>query len=268
MQIGGRQGMGDLALAQAVYANYCEMWRAVGAVAPDGSVFDVQQRSDMLLVRSTYTQRIPHMILDPIVDGAGVRDWIACIVRDLTADPVSVMVAIPPGEEQSPLVHALRAEGFLPSTRPLVAMACRAPSPRTRDEYDCEISIATQETDLEEARELLARVFGLPSEVFAFYTPPSLVHTYIARCRRMMVASMCLCPFAGVAGVYSVAVLPEARGRGHARRLVRRALQDAAQRGLTNAVLSCDRSLVGLYQPIGFTACWDLAAYWLEAWWR
>ncbi|HWE61617.1 MAG TPA: GNAT family N-acetyltransferase [Chloroflexota bacterium] len=260
--------MDDLALAQAVYTNYCEMWRAVGAVAPDGSIFEVQQRSDMLLVRSRYTQRIPHMILDPVVDGRTVHDWIAFLVQELAADPISLMVAIPPGQEQSLLVDALRAEGFMPSARPLVAMARVAEPPARDTNLPPAISIASSETELAEARDLLARIFGLPDEVFAFYTPPSLVRTYVLRHHGMLVAAMCLCPFAGYAGVYSVGVLPSARGRGYARHLVRRALQDAARGGLPIAVLSCERNLVGLYQALGFTTCWDLAAYWLEAWWR
>lgn len=263
----GKRCLADIALAQAAYANYCEMWRAVGALAPSGSVFDVEQRADMLLIRSNYARRVPHMILDPVVDHAAVHDWVSTLVRDLAADPVSLVVGIPPGQEHSSMVAALKAEGFQPAVRPKVAMACQG-LPLAGDEDLDGIEVAQSEPALQEARELLAGVFGLPSDVFAFYTPPSLVTTYLLRLDGTAIAAMCLCPFAGCAGIYSVAVIPSARGRGYARRLVRAALRDAAARGLDTAVLSCERSLVGLYQALGFAVCWELAEYWLEAWWR
>lgn len=130
------------------------------------------------------------------------------------------------------------------------------------------ISLASGEAELSEARDLLARVFGLPSLVFAFYTPPSIVHTYVFRQDGRAMGAICLCPFAGSAGIYSVGVLPSARGRGLARRLVRHALAEAVAMGYRRAVLSCERHLTGLYLPFGFKACWDLRSYWLEAWWR
>lgn len=260
--------MADLELGQAFYANYCQMWRDVGAVASADSAFQVRQRADMLLVRSNLPQRIPHMVLDPIVDGRDVRDWVARVADHVNTDRGSLMVAMPPGAEHSPLALALQAEGFVAAARPMVAMAHAGPIPGEREAPRCETAIAGTEAELREARELLARVFGLPAEVFAFYTPPALVTTYLLRRRGTAVAALCLCPFAGVAGIYSVAVTPEERGRGHARRLVRRALRDAAQQGMPMAVLSCDRALVGLYRALGFAPCWELAAYWLETWWR
>lgn len=260
--------MTDLELAQAFYTNYCEMWRTVGAVAPAGSAFSVRQCSDMLLIRSNLPRRIPHMILDPVVDGRATREWVGYVVEQLTASPVSLMVAIPPGEEQSPLVRALEGEGFMPGARPLVAMARAGAALEVRTEPGSEITVATTGADLAEAQELLAVVFGLPLEVFAFYTPPALVRTYLLRRQGTATAAMCLCPFAGYAGIYSVAVLPAARGRGYARLLIQAALRDAMSQGMGTAVLSCERNLVGLYRSLGFTACWDLAAYWIETWWR
>jgi ribosomal protein S18 acetylase RimI-like enzyme len=258
----------DLELAQAFYANYCHMWREVGAVASEESAFQVQQTADMLLVRSKLPQRIPHMILDPLVDGRAVRAWVTHMTQQLTADHGSLMVAIPPGAEHSPLVSALQMEGFMAGAHPMVAMAHVGPVPTGRGGPHRDVVIARTEAELHEARELLARVFGLPLEVFAFYTPAALVTTYLLRRRGVPVAALCLCPFAGCAGIYSVAVTPAERGRGYARCLVRQALLDALAQGMQTAVLSCDRTLVGLYRALGFVPCWDLAAYWLETWWR
>ena len=259
--------MSDLELASAVYENYCAMWREAGAIAPSGSIFAVQQRPDMLLIRSNYARRIPHMILAPTLNGHVPSAWVAGMARELTVDPISLMVAIPPGAEDTPLIPALAAEGFLPAARPHVAMVAPLGDPAP-DSRPGAISLASGEADLAEARDLLARVFGLPSLVFAFYTPPSIVHTYLLRQDGRALGAVCLCPFAGSAGIYSVGVLPSARGRGLARRLVRHALGEAAGMGYRRAVLSCERHLTGLYLPFGFRPCWDLSSYWLEAWWR
>ena len=260
--------MSDLELASAVYENYCSMWRAAGAIAPSGSIFVVQQRPDMLLIRSNYARRIPHMILSPTLNGHVPSAWVAGVTRELTAEPISLMVAIPPGAEDSPLLPALAAEGFLPAARPHVAMVAQLGTAAIQAGGSGAIGLASGEADLEEARDLLARVFGLPSLVFAFYTPPSIVHTYVLRQDGRALGAICLCPFAGSAGIYSVGVLPSARGRGLARRLVRHALGEAAAMGYRRAVLSCERHLTGLYLPFGFRPCWDLRSYWLEAWWR
>lgn len=259
--------MTDVALGRAVYANLCQMWREVGRAAGDRGAFDVQSRPDMLLIRSTHAQRVPHMVLDPRVPDAQAATWTSRLVGELGNGPTSLMIGISPGDEEGALVAALRAEGFQAESRPKIAMTCSladlAPGGR-----DAAIAEARTQRDLAEARELLGSVFGLPVQVFAFYTPPDLVSTYVLRRKGQPLAAVCLCPFAGSAGIYSVGVLPHARGHGYARRLVAHTLMEAAARGLGTAVLSCERQLVPLYLPLGFESRWELRNYWLEAWWR
>lgn len=264
----GLHGRGDLALARAVYANFCQMWREVGAAAADTTVFDVQQRPDMLLVRSNYAQRVPHMILDPVVPLDHVAEWASRIVRELADGIVSLMVTLPPGMETGALAGAMRREGFLPASKRQVSMACTMVRGHLNDPDDPAIQRASDVAQLDLARGVLARVFGLPASVSAYYTPPELVETLLCYDEGSVVGVACLCPFAGSAGVYSVAVLPAYRGRGYARRLVNRMLVHAARRGYDTAVLSCERHLIPLYQRLGFRACWEPSSYWLDAWWR
>ena len=259
--------MADVALGRAVYANLCQMWREVGRAAGGRGAFDVQSRPDMLLIRSTYAQRVPHMVLDPHVPDARAAAWTAQLVGELGTGPTSLMIGIPPGREDGVLVTALRAEGFQAESRPKIAMTASLADavPGGRDAMVTEARTAR---DLAEARELLGTIFGLPIEVFAFYTPPDLVSTYVLRWKGKPLAAVCLCPFAGCAGIYSVGVLPHARGHGYARQVVAYALAEAAGRGLKTAVLSCERQLAPLYRLLGFETCWELRNYWLEAWWR
>jgi ribosomal protein S18 acetylase RimI-like enzyme len=257
----------DQARAAAVYRNYCSMWRQVGALAIPGDIFEVIERPDMLLIRSNYAHRVPHMVLEPRVCADQIAAWSANLVQDIATGPSSLMVGIEPGEEHGSLVAALRHEGFMRAARPSVAMT-RAILATTSIAADAGISLARTEADLDVARNLLARIFGLPAAVFAFYTPPGVVHTYLLREAGLPVAAGCLFPADDAGGIYSVGVVPSMRGRGYARRLVQHLLADAAALGLSAAVLSCEQSLVGLYERLGFEVCWELVSYWLEAWWR
>ena len=259
--------MADQDYGGAIYRNLCEMWRSVGLHAADNDSFEVEDRDDMLLVKSQFAHRVPHMVLDPRVPAGGEHAWTRGIIQEWAGQPVSVMVEIPPGMESGPLAASLREEGFVRGMRPSIGMVLAA-KPSFESRADGSIALALEGDDLDEAREVLGSVFGLPSEVFAFYTPVGVVHTFLLREFGIAVAAACLCPFAGVAGVYSVGVLPSARGKGYARRLVLYLLSQAAEMGLTTAVLSCERQIAPLYRSLGFSISCELTTYWMESLWR
>lgn len=257
----------DLGLATQVYGNFRAMWEAVGAVACQSGVFEVTRRSDMLFIRSLVVHRVPHMVIDPQVADDAAPTWAANLVRSMAGQAGSLMISMPPGREEGPLARALRREGFTPGSPAPVSMV-RVRTAPLEPMRDAEITLVADEPQLAIACDLLGRVFGLPKEVFAFYTPPSLVHTYLLRRDGTAVAAACLCPFAGSAGIYSVGVLPAARGKGFARRLIWQVLRDAEHLGLDLAVLTCDGALAPLYRRMGFQECWQNATFWLEPWWR
>lgn len=243
------------------------MWEAVGAVAlPDG-VFEVTRQRDMLFVRSLLVHRVPHMVIDPQVEAGAAPAWASALVRDMRGQPGALMISMPPGLENGPLDRALRREGFTQGSPSPVCMT-RVGATRLEPPADEDIILADSEPYLSVARGLLGSVFGLPREVFSFYTPPGLVNTYLLHDQGVAVAAACLCPFAGTAGIYSVGVSPEARGRGFARRLIRRALQDSEALGFDVAVLTCDAGVTPMYLKAGFSTCWRTSTLWLESWWR
>jgi ribosomal protein S18 acetylase RimI-like enzyme len=257
----------DLALARLVYGNFTAMWEAVGAVASPPGVFEVTRRPDMLFVRSLLVHRVPHMVIDPLVKDGEAPAWASALVRDMRGQPGALMVSVPPGLENGALDRALRRQGFTQGAPSPVCMT-RIKAPRLEPLDDDDIMLVDSEPYLSLARGLLGSVFGLPQEVFAFYTPPALVYTYLLHDEGTAVAAACLCPFAGTAGIYSVGVSQEARGRGFARRLIRRALQDSEELGFDVAVLTCDAEVTPLYLKAGFSACWQSTTLWLESWWR
>ena len=52
------------------------------------------------------------------------------------------------------------------------------------------------------------------------------------------------------------------------RRLVLYLLSQAAEMGLTTAVLSCERQIAPLYRSLGFSISCELTTYWMESLWR
>ena len=257
----------ELSLARLVYGNFTAMWEAVGTVAEPPGVFEVTRRSDMLFVRSLLVHRVPHMVIDPQVAESAAPAWASALARDRRGQPGALMISMPPGSEAGALDRALRREGFTRGAPSPVCMT-RVRAPRLEPHDDSDIMLVHSEPYLSVARELLGRVFGLPREVFAFYTPPALVFTYLLHHHGTAMAAACLCPFAGTAGIYSVGVAPEARGRGFARRVIRRALQDAEALGLDIAVLTCDAEIAPLYLKAGFSICWRTTTLWLDSWRR
>src|SRR5437660_1465874 len=99
--------MSDVAMGLAAYRNYCDMWRNVGACDRENSVFRVEDRPDMLLIRSRNVERVPHMVLEPNVFPGGARAWTEALVREWSGDPVSLMVGIEPGSERGELTAVL-----------------------------------------------------------------------------------------------------------------------------------------------------------------
>jgi ribosomal protein S18 acetylase RimI-like enzyme len=60
------------------------------------------------------------------------------------------------------------------------------------------------------------------------------------------------CEHDGDAGIYYVATLPDARGRGLARAVVKRALADARERGCTSTTLQASDMGARLYESLGY----------------
>ena len=75
------------------------------------------------------------------------------------------------------------------------------------------------------------------------------------------VASTSLLLYAGVAGIYGVATVPEARKKGIATEMTRKALSIAREAGYHVAVLSPSNMSEGIYRRLGFQPCGTIIHY-------
>ena len=79
-------------------------------------------------------------------------------------------------------------------------------------------------------------------------------HTYVKHADGRAVASVMTADHDGDCGVYWVATVPEARGRGLAAGLMRRALAAARERGCTTTTLQATKAGRPVYEGLGYRA--------------
>lgn len=84
---------------------------------------------------------------------------------------------------------------------------------------------------------------------------------FLALWQKTPVAISALYLDAGVAGIYFVATLPEARGKGFATQVVQTALEDAQKLGYRAAILQASAMGKNVYQRIGFQECCPIEIY-------
>lgn len=101
--------------------------------------------------------------------------------------------------------------------------------------------------------------FGIPARAlesllaaFAAYGLDGDVRHYVGFAGDAPVSSATVILRDGVAGLYDVATVPEARGRGHATAITVHALREAAGDGARGAILHASPSAFGIYERLGF----------------
>ncbi len=100
--------------------------------------------------------------------------------------------------------------------------------------------------------------FGMPDYTieanyeFVSHADWSNIFAYLGYWRGEPVATTLLILAAGVAGIYAVATIPEARRRGIGAAVVRAALLEARKRGYQTGVLQSSPMGFGVYQSLGF----------------
>lgn len=98
----------------------------------------------------------------------------------------------------------------------------------------------------------------------AGFDPALPLRNWVASLDGAPVAAAALFVGAGVAGIYNVCTVPEARGRGIGRAVTGAALDEAASRGLRLAVLGSSEMGYSVYRRLGFREVSRLHSYALE----
>jgi len=113
----------------------------------------------------------------------------------------------------------------------------------------------TAEGELQVIGPLNDSAYGLETDSFAralANTPEGAVRAYVARLDGRAVGCLTVIDHDGNADVESVAVLPEARGRGISGKLLGYALADARERGLETSTLVATDLGLPVYERLGY----------------
>lgn len=113
--------------------------------------------------------------------------------------------------------------------------------------------------------DVFAKGFSLPDDAKSVwhdvYTRLDTWRHFLGILDGVPVATSSLCLGGEVGGIFHVATLPGARGRGVGAAVTAAALRDAASAGCQVAALQSSEMAVSVYKSIGFEVCCDLELY-------
>lgn len=154
------------------------------------------------------------------------------------------------------LLDAARAAGLRDAGGPplqILAPIPDQPAPPT----ELHVSVAHAAADLDAHRTVVAAGFGMPPEVAASILGDGILDddrlaVVVGRVDGEPVATALLCRTATTAGIYNVATVPAAQGRGYGAAVTWAAVSEGARRGCDHAVLQASEMGYPVYRRMGF----------------
>jgi GNAT superfamily N-acetyltransferase len=257
----------DAHLASLAWENECEGWRALGSRSSSG-VFRLESLPGLTCAwwQGNPLEMDHYLLVHP-------RGWSdpARLLEDVSGCTScasnAVVLRFLRSESHQAWSRAVEARGFVyRDASPLMAASLdqRPPLPPADDEIRA-FPVHTVEQH-HQALNIIHEVYGGPRKLSEFFNPVHTVQIYLATYAGQPAASATLWPYAGVAGIYSVATRPRFRRRGLASAVVEAALQGARRAGFTTAALRTTQNLFPLYEPLGFRQVGEVLRYVQRNW--
>ena len=174
---------------------------------------------------------------------------------------------VDPGDKPVDLAGRLERAGFMRDETPGMAVRIRElVEPRVLEGFRCEKVQSPQK--LKDYARLLAKAYGIPEAGWDFIINgwthlgliPDLQH-YIGYLGEVPVATSAVLYGEGVAGLYNVATLPEARGKGVGALISYTPFVEAGDRGYEIGILHSTRMGYPVYKRLGFEDVCKLIRY-------
>jgi GNAT superfamily N-acetyltransferase len=187
----------------------------------------------------------------PLDDGAGLlREAAAFFDERGVPFVVRIREGLDPAAERACEALGLAYSDTVPGMALTSLVAPPAPP-------DLEIRTARVGAALDEHRRVVTTAFGMPLEMAErLFTDTILtsrdMETYVGYVKGEAVATSVLLAFERVAGVYSVATLPEARGRGYGEAMTWQCVRRGAELGCVISALQASEMGRPVYERMGY----------------
>jgi ribosomal protein S18 acetylase RimI-like enzyme len=258
----------DQSMRAAVEGNLFAFWSVVSR----SSLIAVEDRPDML----RYTTGVPFPLMNGILrarldaDDAAVSDALQPFrSRGLPmmwwTGPSTMPVDLPERLQRVGLVQAEQAPGMALDLEELDERSVRVP--------DLEIEFVASSDDCSVFAEVLAAGFEMPDFVSQTLTriladvgmgPKGPACSFLGRLNGKPAATSTLALVGGIAGIYNVATLPDARGHGIGTAMTLAPLRHARDIGYRIAILHSSQMGFNVYHRLGFREYCKIGQYILE----
>ncbi len=247
------------AVARAIEENFFAFWR----VFAKWMGTEIHENAGMLwttsdlalsLCNTVARTQLPEHVADPAIDG---------VIAQYAARRVPVQWMICPSARPFDLPRRLQARGFiLDGSEPGMAMELGSLDPKATIPADLEIRAVEDRATFLLWSRVSVDVFiapempALAERMLDYFDthepePQSVIRSYLGCWDGQPVATSSLCPAAGVAGIYNVATIPEARGRGLGSAMTAQALREARALGYKVGILQASDMGYNVYRRLG-----------------
>jgi GNAT superfamily N-acetyltransferase len=245
------------------WKNECEGWLALGKAAGPQAVFRLEEVAGVVCAwwQGGVGEMENYLMVDPTAATSPTKalKTLNPLVKASRAGSVLRFLA---SDENQGWRQAAEQQGYTyRESSPLMIKRLdpsnRSPSPPPY----IQIRPVENQEDYQTAFEVIHTVYRGSRQLTAFFNPHQTVRIYLAEWEGVPAASATLWRYAEVAGVYSVATLPEFRRRGLAVAVVNALLNDVIAQGFHYACLRTTDNLIPLYQRSGFAVTGRVARF-------
>lgn len=252
-------------LARA-WQNECTGWLTLGKVP--GSAYHVERYGS---ITYAWWHGEPgaidnYIMVEPDYTGA-LQPCIAPFMEQIRSSASPTTIRFMGTDRATEWAAEAEELGFC-STGEVPVMACALRSARGSIPAASEIAVrkADSEAAYRESLEVIHSVYGGSISITEFFNPKGPVQLYAAYWQGRAACASALWPFAGVAGIYSVATLPSYRQRGLALATLQAQLNDAEAAGYDLAILRTVDELIPFYGRLGFKQVGNVRSYCRADW--
>ncbi|HKS69656.1 MAG TPA: GNAT family N-acetyltransferase [Ktedonobacterales bacterium] len=262
-----RTDVSPTALVAAIEANthdaFARWGHALGA--------DFHKDADVMYFTSAVPLQLANGVIRAHLTSASADSRIAAIVRDLRANDEPFAWLIGPSSQPDDLTTLLEARGLtLDDESPGMAVDLRTAPLAAPMPAGATVAEVLDDAMLSRWIDILCIASPLPDAVHELlhalhtrhgFSPNPQLRFYLGTLDGAPVATSLLFVGAGVAGIYCVATLPQARGRGFGTAMTVAPLRAARDAGLAIGVLQSSQMGYAIYRRLGFVECCTFRFY-------